>query len=60
MYYLLEDDYSGVGYECYYTRDFSVPFTPCEPSFTPGGLRHGAVAQVDYVTYTALQQNATS
>lgn len=58
-YYLLEDDYSGAGYECYYTRDFSVPYSPCEPSLTPAGLRHGAVVQVDHTTYTALQQNVT-
>ena len=58
-YYLLEDNYSGAGYECYYTRDFSVPYTPCEPSLTPAGLRHGAVTQVDYTSYVALQRNMT-
>ena len=58
-YYLLEDNYSGAGYECYYTRDFSVPYTPCEPSLTPAGLRHGAVTQVDYTSYVALQRNVT-
>ena len=59
-YYLLEDNYSGAGYECYYTTYFSVPYTPCEPSLTPDGLRHGAVTQVDYTSYAALQQNVTS
>lgn len=58
-YYLLEDNYSGAGYECYYTRDFSVPYTACEPSLTPEGLRHGAVTQVDYTSYVALQRNVT-
>ena len=58
-YYLLEDNYSGAGYECYYTKDFSVPYTPCEPSLTPEGLRHGAVTQVDYTSYVALQKNVT-
>jgi hypothetical protein len=58
-YYLLEDNYSGAGYECYYTTDFAVPYTPCEPSLTPDGLRHGAVTQVDYSSYVALQKNVT-
>jgi hypothetical protein len=58
-YYLLEDNYNGAGYECYYTTDFSVPYAACEPSLTPDGLRHGAVTQVDHTSYVALQRNVT-
>ena len=58
-YYLLEDNYNGAGYECYYTRDFSVPYSACDPSLSPSGLRHGAVTQIDYTTYAALQKNVT-
>lgn len=59
-YYLLEDDYGGPGYECYFTGDFEVPYAPCEVGLTPAGLRHGAVVQVDGVSYAALQGNVTA
>lgn len=54
-FYLWEDNYSGAGYECYWTETFQVPYTPCDPSLTPGGMRHGAVIQVDQTAYSGLQ-----
>lgn len=53
-YYLWEDDYGGPGYECYYTEDFKVPYTPCQPGLTPSGMRHGAVVPISDSTYAAL------
>lgn len=54
-YYLWEDNYGGPGYECYYTETFQVPYTACDPGVTPDGMRHGAVIQIDQVTYSGLQ-----
>lgn len=53
-YYLWEDNYGGAGYECYYTEDFTVPYSPCDPGLTPTGMRHGAVVQVDNSSYAKL------
>ncbi|KAH8711868.1 hypothetical protein GQ44DRAFT_742841 [Phaeosphaeriaceae sp. PMI808] len=55
-YYLWEDDYGGPGYECYWTEDFRVPYTPCSQNLTPGGMRHGAVVQIDQTTFTGLSK----
>ncbi|KAF1923050.1 glycoside hydrolase family 43 protein [Didymella exigua CBS 183.55] len=53
-YYLWEDNYSGPGYECYYTENFTVPYQACAPGLSPDGMRHGAVVQVSKTMYTKL------
>lgn len=59
-YYLWEDNYSGSGYECYYTENFQVPFQSCPQAVRPTGMRHGGVAQVDQTRYNNLARNITS
>ncbi len=53
-YYLWEDDYSGPGYECYYTDNFTVPYQKCASNISPAGMRHGGVVSIDSSRYSAL------
>ncbi|KAM0714119.1 hypothetical protein Q7P37_011083 [Cladosporium fusiforme] len=53
---LREDDYSGDGYECYYTEDWTVPFPRCPSNLSPQGMRHGGVATLEETRFNALSQ----
>lgn len=46
-FYLWEDNNGGPGYSCFQTEDvYSIPYSACDPSLSPTGMRHGAVVPV--------------